>query len=330
MQQLLFTHTGTNVEFLLTLPAMQAARRHLDGTRIWLAAPDRACELAHLADCADTTLALGPALSTISQPSVFKSLRAIAALREQTFDAVVSLTGAFLETASTMLLRARRRLVLQTGSAHPRQHLTDAAAALVAQLGVPKTAAAPHLRLPPAVRAAEQQKLTKLGWRDDRLTIALHPTVGFAPQVWPSEQFILLAVRLAAEYDAQLLVIETEEEAGLTERQRAAWNAAGKQHRFKPLFLRRPSMALLAVALAQASVIVGSNRLPVHLAAAVQTPGVVIMDGTSDSGWLAPRQPHNRLLYAQPSRPATVDDVFGLVCQVMAASRTAALFTSDD
>ncbi len=330
MQHLLFTHTGTHVEFLLALPAIQAARRHLDGTRIWLAAPDRACELAHLADCADTTLALGPALSTVTQPSVFKGLRAIAALREQTFDAVVSLTGAFLENASTMLLRARRRLVLQTGSARPRRHLTDLAAELVARLGVPKTAAAPHLPLPPVLRAAEQSHLAKLGWRDDRLTIALHPTVGFAPQVWPSGQFIPLAARLAAEYDAQLLVIETEEETGLTERQRAAWNAAWKQHRFKPLFLRRPGMARLAVALAQASVIVGSNRLPVHLAAAVQTPGVVIMDGTSDSGWLAPRHRHSRLLYAQPSRPATVDDVFGLVCQVMAASRTAALFTSDD
>ncbi len=326
MQHLLFTHTGTNVEFLLALPAIQAARRHFDGTQIWLAAPDRACELAHLADCADTTLALGPALSTVTQPSVFKGLRAIAALREQTFDAVVSLTGAFLENASTMLLRARRRLVLHTGNARPRQHLTDAAAALVARLGVPKTAAAPHLRLPPAMRAAEQQKLARLGWRDDRLTIAMHPTVGFAPQVWPGEQFLPLAARLAAEYDAQLLVIETEEETGLTERQRAAW----KQHRFKPLFLRRPDMARLAVALAQASVIVGSNRLPIHLAAAVQTPGVVIMDGTSDSGWLAPRHPHNRLLYAQPSRPVTVDDVFGLVCQVMAASRTAALLASDD
>jgi ADP-heptose:LPS heptosyltransferase len=326
VQHLLFTHTGTNVEFLLALPAMQAARRHFDGTQIWLAAPDRACELAHLADCADTTLALGPALSTIAQPSVFKGLRAIAALREQTFDAVVSLTGTFLENASAMLLRARRRLVLQTGNARPRRHLTDLAAELVARLGVPKTAPVPHLRLPPAVRATEQQKLARLGWRDDRLTIALHPTVGFAPQVWPSEQFLPLAVRLAAEYDAQLLVIETEEETGLTERQRAAW----KQHRLPPLFLRRPSLALLAVALAQASVIVGSNRLPVHLAAAVQTPGVVIMDGTSDSGWLAPRHRHSRLLYAQPSRPATVDDVFGLVCQVMAASRTAALFTSDD
>ncbi len=305
---------------------MQAARQHLDGTQIWLAAPDRACELAHLADCADTTLALGPALSTVTQPSVFKGLRAIAALREQTFDAVVSLSGAFLENASAMLLRARRRLVLQTGSTRPRRHLTDLAAELVARLGVPKTAAAPHLRLPPAMRAAEQQNLVRLGWRDDRLTIALHPTVGFAPQVWPSEQFLPLAARLAAEYDAQLLVIETEEETGLTERQRAAW----KQHRFKPLFLRRPSMARLAVALAQASVLVGSNRLPAHLAAAVQTPGVVIMDGTSDSGWLAPRHRHGRLLYTQPSRPATVDDVFGLVCQVMAASRTAALFTSDD
>ena len=326
VQHLLFTHTGTNVEFLLALPAIQAARRHFDGTQIWLAAPDRACELARLADCADTTLALGPALSTVTQPSVFKSMRALSVLRKQTFDAIVSLTGAFLENASAMLLRARRRLVLHTGSARPRQHLTDAAAALVARLGVPKTAAAPHLRLPPAMRAAEQQKLARLGWRDDRLTIALHPTVGFAPQVWPSEQFLPLAVRLAAEYDAQLLVIETEEETGLTERQRAAW----KQYRFKPLFLRRPDAALLAVALAQASVIVGSNRLPVHLAAAVQTPGVVIMDGTSDSGWLAPRHPHSRLLYAQPSRPVTVDDVFGLVCQVMAASRTAALLASDD
>ncbi len=308
------------------LPALQTARQHLDGTQIWLAAPDRACELARLADCADMTLALGPALSTVTQPSVFKGLRAVAALREQTFDAVVSLTGTFLENASARLLRARRRLVLQTGNARPRRHLTDLAAELVARLGVPKTAPVPHLRLPPALRATEQQKLVRLGWRDDRLTIALHPTVGFAPQVWPNEQFIALAARLAAEYDAQLLVIETEEETGLTERQRAAW----KQHRLTPLFLRRPSMALLAVALAQASVLVGSNRLPAHLAAAVQTPGVVIMDGTSDSGWLAPRQPHNRLLYAQPSRPATVDDVFGLVCQVMAASRTAALFTSDD
>jgi ADP-heptose:LPS heptosyltransferase len=325
MQHLLFTHTGTNVEFMLVLPAMQAVRQHFDGAQIWLAAPDRACEVAHLANCADITLPLGPAFSAVTHPSVFKSLRAFTVLRKQTFDAVVSLTGAFLEHAGAMLLRARRRLVLQTSSARHRHHLTDAATTLVAQLGVLKTAAAPHLWLPPAVRTAEQQKLAKIGWRDNRLTIALHPTIGFASQVWLSEQFIPLAARLATEYDAQLLVIETEEEAGLTERQRAAW----KQHRLKPLFLRRPSVALLAVALAQASVVVGGNRLPVHLAAAVQTPSVVLMDSTSDAGWLAPRHPHSRLLYAQPSHPTTVDDVFGLVCQVMAASRTEALFATD-
>ncbi|MGQ9897988.1 MAG: glycosyltransferase family 9 protein [Acidobacteriota bacterium] len=322
MQHILFTHTGTNVEFFLALPALQAVRRHFDRAQIWLAASDRACELAQLADCANTTLALGPALSTITRPSIFRAWRAFATLQEQSFDAVVSLTGAFLEKATTTLLRTRRRLVFQTGCTQP--HLTEAVAALLARLGVPKTAPVPRLTLPPALLATEQQRLAKLGWRADRLTFALHPTVGFPPDVWPSEQFIPLAARLAAEYDAQLLVIETEEESGLTERQRAAW----KQYRLKPLFLHRPSLGLLAVALAQASVVVGSNRLPVHLASAVQTPSVVILDG--NSSWLAPRHRCSHLLYVQPTRPATVDDVFGLVCQAMAASRTAGLFTSDD
>ncbi|MFQ3639787.1 MAG: hypothetical protein SNJ62_07235 [Chloracidobacterium sp.] len=59
MQQLLFTHSGSRVEFLLSLPALQAARKHLGQTRIWLAAPDFACQVARLAGCVDTTLALG-------------------------------------------------------------------------------------------------------------------------------------------------------------------------------------------------------------------------------------------------------------------------------
>ncbi|MFQ3581957.1 hypothetical protein J8C06_11230 [Chloracidobacterium validum] len=326
MQQLLFTHSGSRVEFLLSLPALQAARKHLGQTRIWLAAPDFACQVARLAGCVDTTLALGAHRSTVSHPSLVKALRALTALRQTSFDAVVTLTEDAVEQAGTFLIRARKRLVRRPAAGRTRPHLTDAVAMLIAELGVPPPLPTPQLTLPPDARLAETQKLAKLGWRDDRLTIALHPTVGFAPQVWPSEYFAELGTRLVMEYGVQLLVIETEEEPGLTERLRPEW----KRHNLKPVVLRRPGVATLAAALAQASVVVGSNCAPVHLAVAVRTPSVVVMNGDFDSSYLAPRGRRDRLLYALPSRPVTVDEVFGAVCQVMAASRTGALLASDD
>ncbi|MCS7079439.1 MAG: hypothetical protein NZ585_05215 [Chloracidobacterium sp.] len=325
MESLLFVHSGTAVEFLLCLPAIQATRWRFPEARLWLAAPNFACDLAQLADCVDAVHPLGAHRSMLAGPSLFRALHALTVLRQQTFDAVIGLTDAIPEQIGMLLIQARRRLTLRMRSGRDNQHLTDAAAALVAELGVTPTPPMPRLVLPPAVQQAERQKLVKLGWRETGLTFVLHPTVGFAPQVWPAEQFAPLAARLVAEYDAQVLVVETEEEPGLTDRLRGEW----KRYKLKPVVLRRPRAALLAVALAQASVVVGSNRAPVHVAVAVQTPAVVALEGPQEASRLAPRGPRNRLLYAQPGRPVSLDDVFDAVCQVITASRTGALFGSD-
>ncbi|OYT69953.1 MAG: hypothetical protein CFK52_12555 [Chloracidobacterium sp. CP2_5A] len=327
VEHILFTHSGAAVDFMLCLPAIQATRRRFPQARIQLVAPDFACDIARLADSADVTRPLGAHRSEISGPSAFKALHALNGLRRQVFDAAVSLTESALEQAALALIRTRRRLMLRPVAAGTaKRHLTDAAAALVADLGVTSARPTPRLALSPATRAGELQKLAKLGWRDDRLTIALHPTAGCAPQVWPAERFAPLAAQLAAEYGAQLLAIETEEEAGLTERLRPEW----KRYGLKPIVLRRPGAALLAAALSQASVVIGSNRAPIHVAGAVQAPSVVVMDGSRDSSWRAPRGARDRLLYALPARPVAPDDVFEAACQAMAASRAGALFVADD
>ncbi len=327
VERILFIHSGAAVEFLLCLPAIQATRRRFPQARIALAAPSFACEIARLADCADVTNALGAHRSVTSSPSAFKALQAFSALRRQAFDAAVSLTGSVAEQAAMALLQARRRLALRPSRAGAtRRHLTDAVAALVADLGVTATGTAPRLALSAAARAAEATSLAKLGWRDNGLTIALHPTVGFAPRVWPAEQFAPLAAQLADEYGAQLLVIETEEEAGLMERLRPEW----KRRQLKPVALRRPSALRLAVALSQASVIIGSNRAPVHVAAAVQTPAVTVLDGDEDSSWLAPRGPRHHLLYARSARLVAAEDVLEATRQAMTASRAESLFAADD
>ncbi len=321
MERLLFVHRGTAVEFLLCLPALQATRRRFPQAQVWLAAPDFACDLARLADCVDVVHPLGAHRSLVSGPSLFQSLRALVVLRRHVFDAVIGLTDAIPEQVGRLWLRAHRQLTLQTDVGRRVQHVTDAAAALVAALGVPNVPPTPQLLLPPPVLQAEQNRLAKLGWRDNGLTFVLHPTVGFAPQVWPAEHIVPLAARLTAEYGAQLLIVETEEEPGLTDRFQSEW----KRYNLKPVVLRRPHAALLAVALAQASVVVGSNCAPVHVAVALRTPVVVVIEATA-AARLAPRGSLSRLLYALPARPVGVDDVFDVVCQVMAASRTGMLF----
>lgn len=324
VENLLFIHGGTAVEFLLCLPAIQATRRRFPEARLWLAAPNFACDVARLAACVDAAQPLGAHRSLSSRPSLLKSLRALAVLRRQTFDAALVLSDAAPEQIGTYLLRARRRLTLRRTRGPGDRHLTDAAAALAAELGAPTTPPTPQLTLPPTTYRVEREKLAKLGLRDGGLTFVLHPTVGFPPQVWPADRFAPLAARLVAEYDAQVIVVETEEEPGLTDRLRYEW----KRYKLKPVVLRRPHAALLAVALAQASAVVGGNRAPVHLAVAVQTPAVVVMDEAT-AGRLAPRGSRHRVLHARPERPVGVEDVFDAVRQIMTANRTAALFRAE-
>jgi ADP-heptose:LPS heptosyltransferase len=112
-----------------------------------------------------------------------------------------------------------------------------------------------------------------------RPIVALHP--GGAPhwnRRWPLDRYAGLAVRLARERAASLLVVGGRDERADLERLVAAVRGAEPGARVRETV--EPSLNRLANLLAGADLLVGNDSGPAHVAAAVGTPTVVVYGPT--------------------------------------------------
>jgi ADP-heptose:LPS heptosyltransferase len=336
MRSILFIHTGGNVEFLLSLPALVAARDHFPRAEITLVASDFGCDVAQIAGCVDKTVSLGQRQPSPGRPNlpVFKLLGAFARLRIAKFDVAVNLHTSNIEGILTFLAGARERVGVRTGGLlssaltqhapepRPGCHLTDQYNDLIEIIGVRELRDRVRLPVPtPALRAMDA-RLEKAGWRGG-LLIAFHPTVGFPPQVWPAEEFVELGLVLMAEFGTQIVLLETPDEPGLNTRLMAEFRRKTKH---LPIPLKRLTVPDTLALLARCTAIVGNNGAPVHLASMVGTPAAVVMDGSWDSSITAVRGARHRLVYGSTVKPVAFDDVFGITSEVLQSSRTASLF----
>lgn len=336
MRSILFIHTGGNVEFLLSLPALAATREQFPRAEITLVASDFGCDVAGIGGWVDKTVSIGQrqVVAGKSNLPVFKLLGAFAKLRAAKFDVAVNLHTSNIEGILTFFSGAKEKVGMRTGGIlsnaltqfgpppRPGCHLTDQYNDVVDVIGVRELR--DRVRLHPPVQAlkAMDTRLAKAGWQG-RLLLALHPTVGFPPQVWPTELFVELGLMLMTEFGTQLVLLETSEEPGLSKRLAAEFRRKTKH---VPIVLKRLTVPDQMAVLARCTAIVGNNRAPVHLASMVGTPAAVIMDGSWDSSITAVRGSRHRLLYSSGLKRAALEDVFGITCEVLQSSRTASLF----
>jgi heptosyltransferase-3 len=280
-------------EIVMTLPALEVARRALPEARIamlveppnqeLLAADPRLTEVI-LFD--KTALRTGPAAARVQAALGF-----LRRLRHPGFDLVVDLHG---NARSALLLRlsgARERVgphadeleertfmarwYTRRAPAHAERHRAERRARIVEDaLGLPR-GEVPEARLlvPPEAREAAMARTRELGIKADDLIIGVHPGAAKDWKCWPKERFVRLMDLLHDELAPRFIVT-------FGPRERALAEAVASGSRASAVCFGGTLGELVAMA-ACCSAFVTNDTAPMHIAAAVGTPTLGIFGPTN-------------------------------------------------
>ncbi len=152
------------------------------------------------------------------------------------------------------------------GARHEVQRQLDLATAL----GATPTSSRLSLRIPGHLEGRVRDSLLAAGVEVDRPWLLLHPGASETRRRYPPERYAAAARELVARLGAQVVLTGSKPEQALAESiashaGKGVFNAAG-----------RFSLDELIVLIASAPLIISNNTGPVHIAAAVQTPVVVL------------------------------------------------------
>jgi lipopolysaccharide heptosyltransferase II len=279
---------------IITLPMLRTLRRGYPAARIEVLAAPWNCEV--FAACPEVDRIHVSRLNRFSRVNRFGWPLAIFwwayTLRARKFDLGIDVRGEFPFALLMWLAGVRRRV--GWSSSGGEFMLTDSAPLVrgrnetysrFALLEALRFDVAPlDWRLEPGAVASREiaERLARLSV-DGKPLLALHIGAGTRAKRWPAAHWRELLGRIATEFDALVVLLGTSEDQpaareildGRDWPQVADWTGA-------------LNIVELAALLEQADVFVGADSGPAHLAAAMQTPTVVLFSGANDPRVWAP------------------------------------------
>lgn len=326
-------------DVVLSLPALHAIRERFPIATITVAVGKPGAEVVELSGYADSTLVVdrvalrdGPKLV-----SLMRIAKLVQGVRRSRFDFVIDLHSlsetnllGFLSGAPKRLYSRRPTRSLDfLANFHPRppveidhrrRHLIDRYLDVLIPLGVKDADRLPHLK----TRAADDDSIEKIlkQVKADVGTplVGLFPGAGHPSRRWPLERFAQLADFLARNDQLRILVFLGPEEQDFVQDIR---------RRFPPntLVLDRLTIPQVASAQARLAVFVSNDTGPMHIAAAVGTPVVLLLDKRAPPSYL-PQGDRHQIIYSSAIDEVTVEEVYTAARTVLAGNRSATLFAS--
>ena len=298
---------GAVGDFILTLPALTALRRHWPKAHIDLATYPHVSELGVAGGLADRAISLDKAdFARLFAANAQLSPEMTAMIRS--YDLIVNyLNDSDTIFAKNLLSAGARRLIHGTPFTTDL-HMIDRLLKPLDELGIP-CSLNEYARLCLSRRHREDGRRQAAVFGDK--IIALHPGSGSPKKNWPVKRFILLARRIMAEtrMTPVFTLGEADDIIALTLRSAASDIPV----------LPTCSLVELAQFLSACTGYVGNDSGITHLAAAVGIP-VIALFGPTDPRLWAPRGPDTTVLVArQPTLKAlaaiSVDAVLDTLLQ---------------
>ena len=339
-QNILVIHFGQMGDVVLALPALRQIRERFRQARITIACGRSTAPIVELSGYADEILPIDRVglRDGNKAVSVFRLIRFTRDVRRRRFDFVIDLHSlqetnvlGFLSGAPHRLFarRANRSLdFLGNYAGVPRydlgKHVVDRYLDVLLPLGV--TAIDEASRTPSLRTRTEDAKAVDAILRKAKVDataplVGIFPGAGNASRRWSLDRFAELARRIEANRDARVLVFAGPEERQLVSEMRANLGRDA-------VILDRLTIPQLAAALARLSVFISNDTGPMHVAAAVGTPAVVIVDRPTPNGF-NPIGAHHHMIYARSLDTLTVDEVHDAAHRILnRTNRTASLFAS--
>ena len=339
-QNILVIDFGQLGDVVLSLPALHAIRARFPRARITVAVGKPGKPVVEMSNAADETLVVDRvSLRDGSKPlSVWRIARLVKEVRARRFDFVIDLHSlsetnllGFLSGAPQRLYGRRPTRSLDfLSNFRPRpavedrsKHAVDRYLEVIAPLGVGEAGAAvsrvPRLRTRAEDVRAVDELLRKERAGTDAPLVGMFPGAGHPSRCWPLARFSELASRLENNDGVRTVVFAGPEERPLVKAMRAEFPRS-------TIIFDRLSVPQLAAAAARTSVFVSNDTGPMHIAAAVGTPVVILMSEHPMLDAYVPPGERHRVLHRPAIEQITTDDAYAATRSALTAERAASLF----
>ncbi len=326
-------------DVVLSLPALGAIRKRFPRARITVAVGKPGADVVSLSGFANETLVVDRvALRDGFKPlSVFRVFKIVKDVRARKFDFVIDLHSlsetnllGFLSGAPKRLYSRRPGRSLDylanfrprppVETDHRKRHLIDRYLDVVTPLEIEKVDRLPTLKTRATDATSVERILSKAKADAGSPLVGLFPGAGHPSRRWPLEQFASLADFLIRNDQVKILVFLGPEERAF---------AKDIRRQFPPsvVILDQLTIPQLAAAQARLAAFVSNDTGPMHIASAVGTPVVLLLDKRAPESYL-PQGDRHKVIYNNVIDDITVDEVYAATRAILASERTATLFAS--
>ena len=325
-------------DVVLSLPALGAVRQRFPRARLTVAVGRAAGAVVELSGVADEVLAVDR-VGLRDGPKVLSVLRIgklVREVRRRRFDFVIDLHSlsetnllGFLSGAPQRLYARRPGRSLDSLSNFRPQppvedrakHAIDRYLDVLRPLGVGEVSRVPRLPAREADGRAVEALLRKAGADAGEPLVGLFPGAGHPSRRWPLERFAELAWALWRNDGVRVALFAGPEERALVREMRAACPPSA-------VVLDRLTIPQLAAAAARLSVFVSNDTGPMHIAAAVGTPVVVLMQHHPMFDCYIPPGERHRVVAAPAISEITVGQAYEAARAAFTTERATSLFSS--
>jgi ADP-heptose:LPS heptosyltransferase len=337
-QNILVIDFGQMGDVVLSLPALAALRRRFPRARLTVAVGKPGRQIVELSGAADEVLVVDRvALRDGFAPlSIARVVGVVQEVRRRRFDFVIDLHSLSETNLLGFLSGAPRRLYSRRPGrsldflanfrpAPPAEDLSKHAVErylnVLAPLKVGEVSRVPRLPLRDDAERAVDQLFRKAKVGTAGPLVGVFPGAGHPSRRWPLERFAEVAKRLADADGLHTALFIGPEEHPQAKQIRAAFPAR------TTAVIERLDIPQLASALARISVLVSNDTGPVHIAAAVGTPTVVLVGRDGPNGYEPVGRGH-RSIFRAPIESITAAEVYEAARSALVSERTASLFAS--
>lgn len=338
-RNILIIDFGQLGDVVMSLPALRAVREKFAFARITVALGKPGAEIVDLSGYADATIEVDRvALRDGFKPlSLLKVIDIVKDVRRRQFDFVIDLHSfsetnllGFLSGAPHRLFCRRRGRSLDflanyrpappVEEDNRTRHQVDRYLDVLRPLDIANAPRVPRLRTASEDDRDIGRLLLKSKADAGTLLVGLFPGAGHESRRWPLEKFAAVADSLSRNDKVRPIVFVGPEEAKIIADIRAAFPSTA-------VVLDRLTIRQLAAAQARLAVFVSNDTGPLHIAAAVGAPVVLLLDERAPDSYIPLSEP-KRVIQRGAISEIAVEEVYDATRALLAAGRVEKLFAS--
>ena len=335
-RNILVINFGQLGDVVLSLPALQAIRERFPSAKITAMVGKPGKAIVEMSGSANAILAVDRvALRDGSKlVSIGRIIKLIKDVRKSKFDLIVDLHSYAETNILGLISGAPHRLYSHRpnrsldylGNFKPRpplqdlsKHAVDRYLDVLQPLNVKGKSRAPHLTTVSSADSAIEAVFEKEKVNSNALLVGLFFGAGHAVRRWPVERYAELADFLIRNDKVRIIVF-----AGPEEREFVA--TAKGLFPTSTIFLDRLTIQQLASAQARLTLFISNDTGPMHIAAAVGTSVIVILDRPTPHSF-TPVGDQHRIICGADVNDITVEQVYKVAHELLSTNRTERIFS---